>query len=163
MANKVISNTGPFIHLSEIKFLNALGIFSEIFISREVHKELIKSNIKIPKKVKILELNSQSKDFTKILINQYELDLGESSSIALAIQEKINFFITDDLDARIIAKSYNIEIHGTIGIILRAFRKKIIDKKTAIEKIKSLKEKSSLYITTDLINEIIRAINKFNN
>jgi predicted nucleic acid-binding protein len=163
MANKIVSNTGPFIHLSEIDLFEALKIFDEIFITKEVYDELVKSKIIIPKKVKILELNSESKDFVKILMNQYDLGLGESSAIALTIQEKIGLFITDDLDARMTAKSNNIEVHGTVGIILRAFREKIIDKRVAIDKIKELKDKSSLYITTDLVNEIIRAINKFEN
>ena len=163
MANKVVSNTGPFIHLSEIDLLIAFSIFDEILITKEVYEELFKSRIRIPKKVKIMRLNSESKDFTKILINQYELGVGEASSIALIVQENSKIFLTDDLDARVIAKNHNIEVHGTIGIILRAFREKIIDKKTAMEKVKLLKERSSLYITTDLINKILKSIGKFKN
>ena len=69
--------------------------------------------------------------------------------------------MTDDLDARQVAKEYNLKVHGSIGIIMRAFRNKIISKDQAIEKIKELKVKSSLFITQDLINEAIEAINKF--
>ncbi|MBI2449578.1 DUF3368 domain-containing protein [Candidatus Pacearchaeota archaeon] len=98
-----------------------------------------------------------------ILTNQRNLDLGESHSIALLLQEKADYFLTDDLEARSVAKDYNLEVHGTIGIILRAFSKGIIEQRIAIEKINELYIKSSLFITKDLIEQIIRSINEFSN
>lgn len=161
MANKAISNTGPILHLTEIDLQKTLEIFPVIFIPTEVVNELRKNKISIPSKIKILKLNSESKDIVKILVNQGNLNFGEAEAIALALQEKADYFLTDDLDARQTAKNYNLETHGTIGIILKAFREKLIDKKTAIEKIKELKTKSSLFITQDLINEVIKSVDDF--
>ena len=67
------------------------------------------------------------------------------------------------MEARIVAKEYNLEVHGTVGIILRAFRERKIDKAMAIEKVRELKSKSSLFITQDLIEEIITSIKEFKN
>ncbi|MBS3092907.1 DUF3368 domain-containing protein [Candidatus Pacearchaeota archaeon] len=161
MANKIVSNTGPIIHLNEINFLKALDVFSDILIPEEVANELRKNKISILSKIKIVRLTSESKDKAKIITNEHNLDLGEAEAITLALQEKIDYFITDDLEARQIAKKYFIETHGTIGVILRMLKTKLIDKKTAIEKINELKTKSSLFITQDLINEVIKAINEF--
>ncbi len=161
MESKAVSNTGPILHLSEIDSTNCLNIFSRILIPKEVENELVKNKIPIPRKVKVAALNSKAKDNVKILTYQYNLDLGESEAISLALQEKSDYFLTDDLEARQIAKKYNIEVHGTIGIILRSFREKILDKKTAIEKVRQLKADSSLFITQDLIGEIILSINDF--
>lgn len=148
-------------HLTEINLQKALAIFSNVFISNEIAKELRKNKIQISNRIKILKLKSESKDIVKILVNQYNLDIGEAEAIALAIQEKADYFLTDDLDAWQVAKNYHLEAHGTVGITLRAFREKIIDKKTAIEKIIELKIKSSLFITQDLINEVIKTIKDF--
>ena len=161
MANKIVSNTGPIIHLNEINFLEVLDIFSSVFIPEEVANELKKNNVLILRKIKIIKLTSESKDKVKIITNEYNLDLGEAEAITLALQEKIDYFITDDLEARKIAKKYFIEVHGTIGVVLRALKEKLIDKKTAIEKVNELKTKSSLFITQDLINEITKAISEF--
>lgn len=161
MANKAVSDTGPILHLNEINIQKALKIFSTILIPNEVEDELLKHKSNIPKFIKILDLKSESKDITNILTNQYDLNLGEAEAISLALQEKINLFLTDDLDARQTAKHYNLEVHGTIGILLRSFREKLIDKKTAIEKVEELKRKSSLFITQNLVEEIILAINHF--
>ena len=161
MGNNAVSDTGPIIHLSEINLLNALKIFHNVYIPSEVKKELIKNKIKIPSFLRSLKLNGKFKEVSAILTNKFSLDLGESQAIALALQEKINYFLTDDLEAREIAKTYNLEARGTVGIISRSFRDKIIDKKTAIEKIKELHIKSSLFITKELVSEIIKTILDF--
>ena len=161
MVNSVVSDTGPIIHLTEINFIKALDIFSKILIPEEVEKELKNSKIIVPNKIKVLKILPDYKDKVKVLTNQENLDLGEAFAIVLAIQEKADYFLTDDLDARNIAIKYNIEPHGTIGVILRAFREKIIDKKTTIEKVNELYSKSSLFITKDLIQEVINAIEEF--
>lgn len=159
MASKAVSDTGPIIHLNEVGMLKALNIFSEIKIPPEVSHEL-KDKIPLPKKIKIIQLDPKHKNIAKMLAEE-ELDLGESQAISLALQEKISLFLTDDLEARTVAKKYNLEAHGTVGILLRAFRKKIISKDESISKIKKLHESSSLFITSDLINEIINSIGRF--
>ena len=106
-------------------------------------------------------LENEFKDKAKIFVNQHDLDFGEAEAIALVLQERADYFLTDDLDARQTAKDYHIDVHGTIGIILRSFREKIISKELAIEKARKLKAKSSLFITQDLIDEVIKAIQDF--
>ena len=69
MANKIVSNTGPIIHLNEINFLKALDVFSDILIPEEVANELRKNKISILSKIKIVRLTSESKDKAKINVN----------------------------------------------------------------------------------------------
>lgn len=161
MGNKAVSDTGPLLHLNEIHFSKALNIFSTLIIPDEVSSELKKAKVSITKNIQMLSLHPQSKDVTKLLTNQHSLDLGEAEAIALALQEKISLFLTDDLDARQVAKTFHLEVHGTVGILLRAYREKIIDKRSAFEAVRSLKTRSSLFITQDLINEVLRTIEDF--
>lgn len=161
MKDKAVSNTGPIIHLTEIDLLKVLDIFSSIMIPEEVASELKRNKIQIPSRVKITKLISTNKDTVKLLTNQKDLDSGEAEAIALSIQEKPCIFLTDDLEARVVAKELGIETHGTVGIILRAFKNKLIEKNTAIEKIRSLHSLSSLFITRDLIEKVISSINEF--
>ncbi|MEK6855552.1 MAG: DUF3368 domain-containing protein [Nanoarchaeota archaeon] len=163
MEANAISNTGPIIHLSEINLTETLKIFKTITIPLEVSKEIKKHNIPIPKNIKIISIDAQSKNIVNLLTNQYNLDMGESEAIALTIQTNSDYFLTDDLDARITAKVYNLKVHGTIGIILRAFKEKIINKELAITKIKEMHSQSSLFITNDLIEEAIKAIQNYKN
>ena len=161
MASKAVSDTGPILHLNEINLIEALDSFKKIYIAEEVKNELMNNKVNVPKSISLINIKPQFKDVAEILVNKFSLDLGESQSIALALQEKVEYFLTDDLDARTVANVHGIEAHGTIGIILRAFREKIISKETAIKKINELYTVSSLFITKDLINQIITSINEF--
>ncbi len=162
IARKVVSNTGPIMHLFEVDLLKALSAFKEVYIPEEVKNELQKNKVKTAlKNIKMLKLNAKFKDVAEILTNKFSLDLGEAEAIALALQEKADYFLTDDLDARTVANTHGLEAHGTVGVILRAFREKIVDKKTAIEKINQLYTTSSLFITKDLIKDILKSISEF--
>lgn len=161
MESKAVSDTGPLLHLSEIHLFKALEIFSQIQIPVEVESELRKYKVVLPRGIKVTEIHKESKDRVKILVNQNELDLGEACAIALALQEKTDVFLTDDLDARTVAKSYNLEVHGTLGILLRAFRENVIDKTEAEKKIRELHQESTLFITTDLLHQALEAIEQF--
>ena len=163
MASRVVSNTCPLMHLTEINLITALDSFQEVYIAGEVKSELIRNKIDVPKRIMLINLKPQFKDVAEILVNKFSLDLGEAQSIALALQEKADYFLTDDLDARTVANVHNIEAHGTVGIILRAFREKIINKEIAIKKLNELYAVSSLFITKDLINQVVKAIREFEN
>ena len=163
MANKVISNTGPILHLSEIDLLSALNSFPIIFIPEEVKNELRKQGVVVTmiKKIKVLTLQGKFKDVAEIMVNKFNLDLGEAQSIALALQEKADYFLSDDLDARTVGKMHGLEVHGSVGILLRAYRENSIDKKTEIKKVNALYLTSSLFITRPIIHHIIKEIENY--
>lgn len=162
---KAVSNSGPILHIREIDSLKVFKIFKAVYIPEEVYDEVSKNKptkdaVKKLKNMEVLTLNSKYKDMAKMFSEEFYLDLGETEAIALAMQEKINLFVTDDLEARTIAKKYDIEVHGSVGILLRAFKEKVLTKQEAIKKVHALYEKSSLFITKDLINHIIKEIKK---
>lgn len=160
--SKAVFDTGPFLHLYETESLKILRLFKSIFIVDEVFNELKKAEFhnemsKI-KSVKLLQLSPRHKDMSKLLVERHNIGLAESCSISLALQEKADVFITDDLDARTIVKNLNLEVHGTVGIVIRAFRERIIPREKAIAKMRELHEKSSLYITRDLVDWAVSQI-----
>ena len=61
-------------------------------------------------------------------ISGIQIGAGESEAIALALELGNVFVLLDDKKARQIAKQLGLEIIGTIGLILRAKRKGLIEK-----------------------------------
>ena len=167
MIQRVVSNTGPLIHLAQIDKLEILRLFHEILVSEEVYLEAIKEGKSGGEKIKnvnnviVKKLNENGKDLAKRLQVRYRLDLGEATSLAIARQEGVRLFVTDDLEAREVGKFLGFEVHGTLGIILRAFRENMLSKENVIEVLRDLKSKSTIYITEDLIAYIIDEVNKF--
>jgi len=117
---KVISDTSCLIVLSRIGRLNLLkDMYGEIWIPEKGGEEFgepLKTWIRIKKvrnrkAVRILELH---------------LDPGESEVIALGLETEDPLLILDDNKARNSAKNLRLKITGTLGIILKAKKKKII-------------------------------------
>ncbi len=152
---RAVLDSGPIIHLSEIGAVKAFTILTEVLIPEEVFNET--KNRNIPNST-IAKLNKKHKDISKALTISYNLDLGEAEAISLCLQEGVRMLFTDDLDARTIAKHYNLEVHGTIGLLVKSFTFGVFDDKEVIEKLELLRTKSSLFITKDLLDWSVKQI-----
>lgn len=155
--DRAVLDAWPLIHLSQIDAYDILKVVKKIIIPQGVLEEIKLGSIKLAN-IKVVDLSSESKDISKVLSEKYSLGLGESQVIALAKQENIKFIFTDDMDARTVAKSYWFEVHGTIGLALKAFKEGIITKGRAISVVNDLDKKSTLFLTTDLIKYILNEI-----
>lgn len=118
----IISDTTILIALENINKLWLLEkLYKEIKITPEVKEEFGEP---LPKWIKIKEVS----DKEKIRILELELDLGEASAIALALEHPESLLIIDEKKGRKIAKAMGIAITGTLGVIVKAKEKRILDK-----------------------------------
>ena len=142
----IISDTSCLIALSKIDKLDLLkDLYYEIIITKEVCQEFGGS---LPDWIIISEV----KDKQKQKEIEQRLDRGEASSIALALEIKNATVIIDEIKGRKIAQSFNIDIIGTIGIILLADKKGLISDVTSL--ILRLVNKG-FRLSDNLINKII--------
>jgi len=117
MDKVIISDTSCLIALCKIGKLDILkDLFHEILITTEVYQEFGGS---LPNWISITD----AKDKQKQKDLEKSLDKGEASSIALALEIGNTILIIDEIKGRKIAQSFNIDIIGTIGIILLAEKK----------------------------------------
>jgi predicted nucleic acid-binding protein len=122
----IISDTSCLIALTKIDKLEILkNLYKEVIITKDVYVEF---GGKLPEWILINEVNNKHKQ------NELEkrLDKGEASSIALALENEKSILIIDEIKGRKIALSLNIDIIGTIGIILLAEKKGLIEDVTAV-------------------------------
>ncbi len=114
MPKTIISDTSCFIILSKIEALDLLQkIYGQIITTSDIAEEFGEI---LPKWVIIKDASDSYKQ--KIL--ELQLDKGESSAIALAIEMPESIFILDDFKARKIAQQLGLTITGTIGVIVKA-------------------------------------------
>ncbi|MBK8551850.1 MAG: DUF3368 domain-containing protein [Ignavibacteria bacterium] len=132
MHKTIVSDTSCFIVLDNIGELDLLKhLYGNIITTPDVANEYGKI---LPDWV---EIKSPFDDqFQKML--ELQIDKGEASAIALAVEIKDCTIILDDLKARNIAEGLNIDITGTPGVIIKAKNKKIITSiKPYLQKLKS--------------------------
>lgn len=147
MPKTIISDTSCFIVLSNIGKLELLQkIYGEIITTPEV---VLEYESPLPNWVKVQ--SPTDKYSQKIL--ELQLDKGESSAIALAIEIPESTVILDDYKARKLALNIGIRVTGTIGVIIKAKLCGIIPSvKPYIENM----QKAGFYIDEKLVKQICK-------
>ena len=148
-----VSDSGPIMHLSEIGALKILGMFNIV-----IPEEVLSETANIHTNAKVLRLDQKHKDLARLLTLTDSIQLGEAEAISLALQQGVRLFFTDDLDARSVAGKYGLKAHGTVGILVKAFRKGILSESEVVSFLRLLRSKSSLFITNELVEWCIRKI-----
>lgn len=121
MKRAVISDTSCLIALQKVEKLEILSsLFTNVTITEEVYQEFGDT---LPSWITIVKNKNESK-FIEL---QKVLDLGESSSIALALSTDNSLLIIDEIKGRKIAIKNGVEIIGTLGILILAKNKGLID------------------------------------
>ena len=132
LSKPIISDTSCFILLSNIGELNLLRLlYKQIITTTEIAQEFGEN---LPDWVEVVSVS----DKTKQELLEMQVDKGEASAIALALESENPFLIIDDNKARKLAHNLKINHTGTIGVIIAAKRKGIIESiKPILEKIKA--------------------------
>ena len=127
----IISDTSCFIILSKIGQLELLQqLFGAIVTTPEIAAEFGET---LPDWVEIISVQDKYKQ----QLFELQVDNGEASAMALALEIEKSLLIIDDYKARRLAQTLNIDYTGTIGIIILAKQKSIINSiKPILEKIK---------------------------
>ena len=158
-------NAGPLIALGKVGQLGLLSrIFDEILVAREVYREVVIDGRHVQAaeahavdflvgeriiQVVDVEIPSQSP-----LLNT-GIDAGEVETIVLAQLEKVDWILIDDKQARHNARLAGLQIKGTVGLLLEAWRRDILslqELELLINQIKSLPE---LWISEALCDAIL--------
>ena len=66
--------------------------------------------------------------------------------------------MTDDTAARLAAEQLGLSVHGTLGILLRAIRRKQRDPRDVADLLRTIPSRSTLHIRANLLNEIIAEV-----
>ena len=109
--------------------------------------------------IKIRNVNNKSSIENMI---SYTIHIGEASILALAeeIAHKNKIIIIDDFAGRELARILNIEITGTIGIILRSVAQKHISKEKGVQFLRVLSSKTTFRISSKILFRALDDIEK---
>ncbi len=121
---RVVSNTGPVLHLIEAATLHLLALTGEVSIPPAVDTELALHvtgwSSARPSWLAARPLAPAAEAQALSWEQAGLLDAGEAEAVALARQVSSDWLLTDDAAARLFAQTLGLEVHGSIGIVLWA-------------------------------------------
>jgi hypothetical protein len=153
----IISDTSAITNLFQVGYLEILrDLYGEITVTPGVRREFyrIEEQQNILKDTDWIKTAYPKND---ILINELleSLDLGESESIALAIELDADYLIIDEFEGRKIADKLGIKIVGLLGVLILAKKQGlIIQIKPVVDKLL----KAGFRLNKKLVNKVLIAL-----
>lgn len=151
MQKTIVSDTSCLILLDNIGELYLLEkLFGEVYITSIIAKEFGKPfphwvNVKDP-----INITYQT-------ILKTNIDAGEASAIALAMEEKNSLIILDDLKARKVAIGLGLSITGTLGVLIEAKQAGFLK---AIKPVLLKIHETNFHISSEIEKKILNASNE---
>lgn len=134
----VVTNTSPLLALEKIGQLALLpGLFPSVIRPESVTRE-IQEGIELghpPGLVEDTDWLITVEDPPEMVLRK-ELGAGETAAIALAVRENADWILLDDLAARLVAEELKLQVIGTLGILMTACDKGLLE--SAYESAKAL-------------------------
>ncbi|MFC6763629.1 nucleic acid-binding protein [Natrinema soli] len=149
-----VADTGPLIHLDEIDALQLLSVVDGLLIPQTVNEELEAGTV--PSALNHIEYELVEAEETELTV---DLDPGETAALAVA-SERSAVLLTDDLAARDAAEDANVEVHGSIGVIVLAYTRGELTKSKAAELMRALQTETSLFITDAVVERGITLLDE---
>ena len=157
----IVSDTGPVLHLKEAGLLKLLQKAGKVCIPKMVDNELNEIDPlwrkEKPEWIFIEPLQPDEIKETEFLFISGLISLGEAEAIVLAKRLNPKWFLTDDTEARIFATSLEMEVHGSLGIVLWSAAVGNLNYPEAEEAIEKL-SKTSLWVSKDILSQAHEAL-----
>jgi predicted nucleic acid-binding protein len=145
----IIADTSCLISLQNTGILAVLrSLYGEITITTRVMQEF---GEKLPAWFKVSD--PATENYLEMLA--LNLDSGEASSIALALENPGSVLIIDERKGRAVARQQGLQLIGTVGILVAAKERGFI---TAIRPILDILERNGFRVSTALRNGILKRL-----
>lgn len=127
----IVSNSTPLINFAAIGRLDILeSLFTELTIPPAVEHELLERGAQYPHMTVIRQAAFiVRQDIRNEMLRTaltLDLDPGEAEAIILALENKADLLLLDEIAGRMIAESYQLVFTGSIGCLIEAKRLGII-------------------------------------
>jgi predicted nucleic acid-binding protein len=155
----VVCDAGPLIHLDELECIDLLADFTEVCVPESVWREVQRHRPAALRRRSVylnrVDVIPEPTEELAFVTRTYGLHVGEQEALRLLHQFPEAVLLTDDAAARFAASKLGFEVHGTIGILVRAWRRGQRTKRQVLKLLKAIPQHTTLYITTALLNTVI--------
>lgn len=162
--DKAITDTGPPLHLHQIGCLHLLRIFKTVIISEQVKKELqgfgTWYSLCNEKGISI-EQETVTEDEIIEELNRWkgkELHKTDISVLILARRIADPLILTDDLKLRKAIESLGREVIGSVGILIKSYKEKMLTKEELRKSVYMLFNDSSLYLSSAFRGSVLKLV-----
>ena len=166
---KFVINASPLIYLGNKRRTSLLRlVFEKVLVPVEVEKEIMKLDDS-PEAIQLrdaiqeggIEVERPSENKKKQIAKLFgEIDEGEAAVIALALEGHGQNVIIDDAEARTAAEYFGLEVHGTLYVILEAYKCNFFKSKVEVIKLVNNMLRRGFYLSNEVYASFLFLLNK---
>jgi len=158
----VVCDAGPLIHLDELDALDLLVDFAEVLVPDAVWREVAQHRpgaltypgVTLRRITPRMAVSPELESLAQV----FSLHTGEWEALRVAMEHRPGLLLTDDTAARLAAGNLRIGTHGTIGILVRAIRRRRRSKEEIVAVLKSIPSRSTLHLKRSLLETVISEV-----
>ena len=159
----IVADTGPILHLHDAGAWQLWDMLGEVFLTPGVLVELRgylpdPFRRELPPWARVATLTNDAREMADQWQQAGLLHLGEAEALALSLDMHPDWFLTDDAAARLMAESFGLETHGSLGVVLWASANSLIRRDEA-EKLLAALGSSTLWVSPRILAAARQALN----
>jgi len=153
VAESCVTDTGPPLHLAEIAQIRLLTVFERISLSGQVKSELVQHDVfdritsALGDRLAVEQVGRPDIKAQRIHFADLHVQTADLSVAVLAVRNKSQVVLTDDLDLRKGLENLGLTVVGSIGVCVRAFSDGLLTRQETCESLDRLLNDSSLYLS----------------
>jgi len=151
----IVCDAGPIIHLYEAHCLVLLRHTGNLYLPQRVFNE-IQATLQMkdpwPEWLRVVSLSPHEQDEAGIWKEAGDLHAGEAEALVLARRKKADWFLTDDSTTRLFVSLLDMEVHGSLGVILWNAAHKHLSRAETEQALNGL-EASTLWLSARIYQE----------
>lgn len=165
----VVLNASPLIYLGKKRKINLLRmVFERVLVPVEVEEEIMKLS-ESPEAIQLrdaiqegwIEVERASENKKKQIAKLFgEIDEGKAAAIALALEGHEENIIIDDVEARAAAEYFELKVHGTLYIILEAYKRNIFKSKAEVMNMVDNMLRRGFYLSSEVYARLLILLDK---
>jgi predicted nucleic acid-binding protein len=166
---KIVGNSGPIMALAKLGLLDLLHhLYGQVYIPSAVYTEVaIRGSERGYPDVYTIRTAVQHGFLVAVNIEDNELpneisslplDAGEKQSLHLAIRDRADLILLDDLKAREEARSRGLTVKGTLGIVIQAYRAGRLHLDEVETLMQAIITRDDIWIAEELCRRVLTAL-----
>ena len=166
---KVVLNASPLIYLGKKRRTSLLRlVFEKVLVPVEVEKEIMKLDDS-PEAIQLrdaiqegwIEVERPSENKKKQIAKLFgEIDEGEAAVIALAVEGHGENVVIDDAEARTAAEYFELKVHGTLYVILEAYKRNFFKSKADVINMVNNMLRRGFYLSSEVYASFLSLLDK---
>lgn len=157
----VVADAGPIIHLSRIGQIDLLpALYERLLVPVAVYEEVVQAGrgfagseeLEGAAWADVVEHIPDAEMFSRL---RSRVDPGEAAAICLAYDRRADLILSDDREARELAREHGFQVQGSLGILVEAKKRGHISHLSPL--LRELKAKRT-WLSEKLIQEVLRQV-----